>query len=691
MIYIFRGDDTTFAGSKFLTFRIDTDFDLTGWKAIFNLGSITKTIDDISNYVFDVELTHEETNQLWYGELFGSIKIVDGQEHIKTIANKIPFCITNELKEVEHQIIDLPTPESSSIDINLQVGEKITYGSNLFDTKIVDYKLEGEEADGWAVQGTYVYKKPVAGQISGYPDFYERCLTEYKDPNNTQAYFSSNVSVQGVPTDNKGVVSNFSSSNWVWSNNTFNAANADNWKIQVKILTHTVIKNQGILCSYLAHPALLLYLDATGHVVFEPYNEDYEIVLSLVDNDFIVGKKADYIIELEYGSSVGYTLTIKDLDGNILSQKTDSTKTKIDANAQIAFGAELDDAGKYYQNLYRGSIDLNDCYFDINGVRTWNGVNTITKNKNTHMFYPISEKENMDKTYEVTGYVNAYGVDEENERIFLPRNKWLSIAGTASVAGNGLTMGFKAGTQTFGFDPCISNEVKYPMAYSTLYGTQAGTATSGRTINALGYSMSLTDDPDKSGVSAQLRTNEGLYLYYCVGNTKIKKANQDDGELAEIVATKADKTEVEALAVQLDTKVDKTQYETFTNEVALELADKISREEYEADKENNTGGGSGSSESYLVMSVQSGNSWFRKYSDGWLEQGGMYTASSATAIVSFLMPFKDANLTVSVTPITMGELHNPNVLLAGMNKSSFMITDTVANGMIYWEARGMSA
>ena len=44
MIYIFRGDDTVFAGSKFLTFSVKTGLNLTGWKAIFQLGAITKTV-----------------------------------------------------------------------------------------------------------------------------------------------------------------------------------------------------------------------------------------------------------------------------------------------------------------------------------------------------------------------------------------------------------------------------------------------------------------------------------------------------------------------------------------------------------------------------------------------------------------------------------------------------------------------
>ena len=121
MINIFRGDDTVFAGSKFLTFTVRTGLDLTGWKAIFTLGAITKTIEDIKDRVFEVELTHEETNKLWYGELYGCIKLVDNDGHIKTACNKIPFSVTNEVIENEYQVIDLTVPNSCEVDLILSV------------------------------------------------------------------------------------------------------------------------------------------------------------------------------------------------------------------------------------------------------------------------------------------------------------------------------------------------------------------------------------------------------------------------------------------------------------------------------------------------------------------------------------------------------------------------------------------
>lgn len=122
-IYIHKGDSTIFADcNKFLTFTINTDLDLTGWKAKFILGYITKEIKDISSKTFGVELTSAETNQLKYGSANGAIILIDKKGNTKTIINTIPFEITNEVIENEYQEIDLSIPESSGVDIILKVG-----------------------------------------------------------------------------------------------------------------------------------------------------------------------------------------------------------------------------------------------------------------------------------------------------------------------------------------------------------------------------------------------------------------------------------------------------------------------------------------------------------------------------------------------------------------------------------------
>lgn len=122
-ILIYKGDDTIFADlRRFLTFNIETNLDLTGWKAKFTLGWITKEISDISSKSFEIILSSEETKNLRLGSQSGSIVLTDSIGHIKTITNSIPFEVTTQVVENEYQEINLTIPESSGVDIKLKVG-----------------------------------------------------------------------------------------------------------------------------------------------------------------------------------------------------------------------------------------------------------------------------------------------------------------------------------------------------------------------------------------------------------------------------------------------------------------------------------------------------------------------------------------------------------------------------------------
>ena len=64
------------------------------------------------------------------------------------------------------------------------------------------------------------------------------------------------------------------------------------------------------------------------------------------------------------------------------------------------------------------------------------GENTITMyvNSNGHQFFDIADKETVDTFYNSTGVAWFYGIDTENESIFLPRNDYLT-----SYVNNGET------------------------------------------------------------------------------------------------------------------------------------------------------------------------------------------------------------------------------------------------------------
>lgn len=77
--------------------------------------------------------------------------------------------------------------------------------------------------------------------------------------------------------------------------------------------------------------------------------------------------------------------------------------------------------------------------------------NTITvyKNMNGHIFYDIADKDAVDLYYLHNGACWMYGIDTENERIFLPRNDWFTMSGKTDEVGKFVEAGLPNITGAF--------------------------------------------------------------------------------------------------------------------------------------------------------------------------------------------------------------------------------------------------
>ena len=67
---------------------------------------------------------------------------------------------------------------------------------------------------------------------------------------------------------------------------------------------------------------------------------------------------------------------------------------------------------------------------------------------------------------------------------------------------------------------------------------------------------------------------------------------------------------------------------------------------------------------------QSGQSWYRKYSNGWVEQGG-YVSDAVDATVNLLVPMKDTNYTLLTSKSMYAGSHVINTY--GKTSTSFSI------------------
>lgn len=116
-IRIYKGFPTAFAGKSLLTLIVNSDVDLTGFKAYFSIGNIVKQYDDITQPV-PVNLTAEETGSLPLGLQYATLEVEDGG------TNKRPFTTAIPIINVEFVEGDIEL-DGFSMEVNTEIQENV--------------------------------------------------------------------------------------------------------------------------------------------------------------------------------------------------------------------------------------------------------------------------------------------------------------------------------------------------------------------------------------------------------------------------------------------------------------------------------------------------------------------------------------------------------------------------------------
>ena len=145
---------------------------------------------------------------------------------------------------------------------------------------------------------------------------------------------------------------------------------------------------------------------------------------------------------------------------------------------------------------------------------------TMYKASNGHQYYDISDKTIVDNYFNVSGYAWFYGVDTENECIFLPRNNWFEqltvvendvnktvIAGLPNITGQ-LT------ETLFGSSAPVESGALYQ---GSVFGT-CGTGGSANKARSIAFNASRSNSIYGKSSTVQPKAVKKL-LYICVGNT----------------------------------------------------------------------------------------------------------------------------------------------------------------------------
>lgn len=165
-IYIYKGDDTNWNNNRFLTIYVapaeGTSIDLSDMKAQFILGPFNQEYPLTEGY-FRVDLAAAVTSGLEFGPINGAVRIYDTENRVKTVANNIPFFVTQEVLPEQNQSIDIEVPEGSEVNVNVAVGGAMSYDA-LADKPTIDgITIEGDKT---ASDYGLATQEEVSGKVS---------------------------------------------------------------------------------------------------------------------------------------------------------------------------------------------------------------------------------------------------------------------------------------------------------------------------------------------------------------------------------------------------------------------------------------------------------------------------------------------------------------------------------------------
>ena len=396
-------------------------------------------------------------------------------------------------------------------------------GFSLFDVVEKDHILSFEESMGFGLLGTYVYKEPVAGSRYGYPDFYNECVAQKSTEGNTLLALKNNVEVVGSPVVYNGVLSEFSTSSYA---STLTFPTDEDFDFQFKLKTGADISGEQEIfaCPTASGPSqyyfCLVNLESNNlNVIFNGGLGVWQYPFGTPAQP-----ETDYIVKVVY-SKTNNTLhvTMSLANGTVLLDDTKQVGELYDIKETV-IGVGKDNGTTIF-NPFKGSVDLKECYIESNGQRIWSGASVATKNPNGHIFYDIADKATVDEIFSQRGEAWFYGVDTENERVFLPRGTRSQYTVNTDETGDYV----EAGLPNIKSESALSYEDDNPtydvppFVYAGINGNTTGGAGQQR---AYSFDASTANPIYGNSDTVQPYATKKL-LYIVVGNVKVQSAASD--------------------------------------------------------------------------------------------------------------------------------------------------------------------
>ena len=585
-----------------------------------------------------------------------------GTSIINLINRKTPIATASTVGMVK------PDGSTISIDADGVISSNGGSGSGLqmFDTVLKDHVLTFEESKGLALQGTYVYKTGVSGSRYGYPDFYNKCVEEFEN----SAYITWQQPVATAST------THITGGDMVIS---ASSSYSTDWSAYKAFDSISTSMNNGWA------------VNSTNIAGWWQVKFPYKIRVTGIQYYRRYSGGADNATTGRFYASSDKTITLGD-----------SFSAPAEANSVYSLDiANIPTEGVVTDTIYLETQAINGSYCGMDYLKI-TATELTRKNTNGHIFYNIADKTNIDKIFNNTGSAWFYGVDTENERIFLPRNNnFVQLTVDTSQVGDSIEAGLPNITGATG-----GARGGGTGAFSSEGWKLQSVIDGSNTRSGLVFDASLSNSIYGNSDTVQPAAVKQL-LYICVGNTEVTSSitnvteittsENDTLPLFYNFYSKEDMTTTGAYVnASLGSYLSGNVYPTAYNE----LVNKLGTGNVKANTDTYTDYDFVVNQDDMTFRLPLLNgdrvlvekkepteldpTWYNLYSDGWCEQGGQGVSDS---VINLFKSYKDISYNTVVTWRNNGSVTYP-ITDTAKTTSSFSTVSKSGRGNLYWQTEG---
>lgn len=254
----------------------------------------------------------------------------------------------------------------------------------------------------------------------------------------------------------------------------------------------------------------------------------------------------------------------------------------------------------------------------------------------------IAQKEAIDELFENTGIADFYILDSANNQFYLPKSKWfMQLAVDTDTLNQYNKSALPNITGTFNADQLYNaggyGNGAFQNGGATSYPTP--NSSSDASQGGFNFNASRSSSVYKTGQKYVQPPSSNKLLYYKVGDTLTNDTAIDIGNMSNIISDLSAKTQIDEFVV-------------------------------------------------------SGNTWYRKYSNGFVEQAGLATGLS-TNVSTINLPVSMANTNYTILLSISGSTGGSNKNIGGIRSSSSSFTLYAENierkTGIFWYIAGQGA